>query len=65
MWNSIEEMAIYLVCALLKVVIKNPAAVSKEKSVVAQIAQLSTEADTAVNGTVWSNAPATPAAPAA
>jgi hypothetical protein len=64
MWNSIEEMAIYLVCALLKVVIKNPAAVSKEKSVISTIAQLATEADTAVNGTAWTTAPAPPAAAA-
>lgn len=63
MWNSIEEMAIYLVCALLKVIIKNPTAVTKEKTIISDIAQLSTQADTAVSGTVWTSAPATPATP--
>jgi len=63
-WNAIEEMAVYLVMALLKVIIKNPASVTKEKSVVSQIAQLATEADAAVSGTVWSSTPA-PATPAA
>lgn len=62
MWNAIEEMAVMLVMALLKVIIKSPASVTKEKAVVAQIAQLATEADTAVNGTTWSNTPAPPAA---
>ena len=61
MWNSIEEMAVYLVMALLKVIIKNPSSVAKEKTIVSDIAQLATEADTAVSGTVWTSAPATPA----
>jgi hypothetical protein len=60
MWNAIEEMAVMLVMALLKVIIKNPGSVSKEKAAVAQIAQLATEADTACNGTAWSSTPATP-----
>jgi len=61
-WNAIEEMAVYLVMALLKVIIKNPSSVSKEKAVVSQVAQLATEADTAVSGTTWSSTPA-PATP--
>jgi hypothetical protein len=55
-------MAVYLVIALLKVIIKNPASAQKEKTAVAQIALLSTEADTACNGTAWTSQPATPAA---
>jgi len=60
-WNAIEEMAVYLVMVLLKVIIKNPASVTKEKTVISQIAQLATEADTAVSGTTWTSAPGTPA----
>ena len=60
MWNAIEEMAMMLVMALLKVIINSPASVAKEKAVVAQLAQLSTEADTAVNGTTWTSAAAPP-----
>lgn len=60
MWNSIEEMAVYLVMALLKVIIKSPASVAKEKTIISDIAQLATQADTAVSGTVWSSTPATP-----
>ena len=63
MWNVIEQMAISLVMALLKVVIKNPTSVAKEQAVVAEIAQLATEADAACNGTVWTSTPA-PALPA-
>ncbi len=65
MWNAIEEMAVSLTIALLRVIIKSPSAVTKEGSIVAQIAQLSTEADMAVNGNVWTMTPATPAAAAA
>ena len=61
MWNAIEEMAVSLTIALLRVIIKSPEAVTKEGSIVAQIAQLSTEADMAVNGNVWSMTPSTPA----
>jgi len=61
-WNAIEEMAVFLVMALLKVIIKNPSSVTKEKAIVSQIAQLATQADSAVSGTAWSSTPA-PAIP--
>lgn len=61
MFNVIEAMAVYLVMALLKLVIKNPGAVKTEHTVISDIATVATQADTAVNGTVWSSTPGTPA----
>ena len=60
MWNAIEEMAVMLTLALLKVIIHKPGSVQKEHAAVAQLAQLATQADTAVNGTTWTSATATP-----
>ena len=57
MWGAIESLAVALVIALLQVVIKNPGAVKTEKATIAQIASLATEADTAVNATVWTHTP--------
>jgi len=65
-WSVVEQMGLYLVITLLKGVIKSPSATKEEGSIIAQVAQLSTQADTAVNGTGWSSSPApAAAAPAA
>lgn len=57
MWNIIEQMAVALALTALKLAIKNPASIAKEGAVIAQMAQLSTQADTMANGTQWTSAP--------
>jgi glutamate 5-kinase len=48
---------------LLKLLIKNPAVAAEEATVISEIAQFATQADTIVNGTVWtSTTGGTPAA---
>jgi hypothetical protein len=62
MWSTLEQLFVAIAITVLKGVIKNPASVKKEGAVIASIAAAATEADTAVNGTVWSSTPGTPAA---
>jgi hypothetical protein len=52
-WGIIETMAVTIAMTILKMVIKNPSKVKTEQHIVAQIALLATQADTACNGTVW------------
>lgn len=54
-WGALEMVMVQLVIGLLKTVIKNPKSVKAEGSIISQIAQAATEADAAVNGTVWSS----------
>lgn len=54
-WGALEMVMVQLVIGLLKTVTKNPKSVKAEGSIVSQIAQAATEADTAANGTVWSS----------
>jgi hypothetical protein len=61
MWSMLESMFVAIAITVLKSTIKNPASVKKEGTVIAAIAAAATEADTAVNGTVWTSAPGTPA----
>lgn len=60
--NWYEELALTVVLGLLRAVIKNPNSQKVEGTVIAEIAQLSTEADTVINGTVWTSTPGTPTA---
>ena len=53
-WSLIEQFAVQMALTLLKLVIKSPAANKTEGAVISQIAQLATQADTAVNGSGWS-----------
>jgi hypothetical protein len=59
-WSFIESFAVQLVLTILKLVVKSPASVKTEASVIKQLAQLATEADTAVNGTAWTSVAGTP-----
>jgi hypothetical protein len=62
MWSTLESMFVAIAITVLKSTIKNPASVKKEGAVIAALAAAATEADTAVNGTVWTSTPGTPAA---
>jgi hypothetical protein len=62
MWSYLESLFVALAITVLKNTIKNPASVKKEGAVIAAVAAAATEADTAVNGTVWTSTPGTPAA---
>lgn len=55
------QMALSMLTVVLKEVIKNPKSMKTEGAIVSDAAQLATEADTAINGTVWTSAPGTPA----
>ena len=57
MWSTLESLFVLMAITVLKGVIKSPAAAAKEAAIIAAIALSATEADTAVNGTVWSSAP--------
>lgn len=54
MWNVFEMLAVQMALTVLKLVIKSPKGTAEEAAVVAQVAQLATQADTAVNGASWS-----------
>ena len=56
-WNFITTIAIQLVITVLKVVIHNPAVSSEEAAVIAEIAQVATQADMISNGSVWTYTP--------
>jgi hypothetical protein len=57
------QMALSMLTVILKEVIKNPTSVKTEGVIIADAALLMTQADFAVNGNVWTEAPApTPAA---
>jgi len=60
MWSTLEGLFVAIAITVLKGAIKDPASVKKEGAVIAAIAAAATEADTAVNGTVWSSTPGTP-----
>lgn len=60
MWSTIEQMGIMIAITVLKSVVKSPASVKKEASIISAIAQAATEADNAVSGTVWTSAAGTP-----
>lgn len=61
MWSTLESMFVMIAITVLKSTIKNPASVKKEGAIIAAIAAAATEADAAVNGTVWSSTPGTSA----
>jgi hypothetical protein len=62
MWSTLESMFVAIAITVLKSTVKNPASVKKEGAVIGAVAVAATEADTAVNGTVWTSTPGTPAA---
>jgi hypothetical protein len=55
MFESIIGFLVPVLIAVLKATIKNPKSKVIEGEVIAELAQFSTLADTAVNGTVWSS----------
>jgi hypothetical protein len=63
-FTILEQLAVSLIVSTLQMVIKNPASVKEEGSVLHQIATLATQADAQVNeGTAWTfTAAPTPAA---
>jgi hypothetical protein len=64
MWTMFEQLIVQVAITALRLAIKNPKSVAEEGKIIADIALAATQADSSVNGTVWSSAPAT-AAPAA
>jgi len=64
MWNSIEHFLVMMAVNILQHAIKNPKSAAVEGHVIADIAQVATEADMQVNGTIWTStsAPAPAAA---
>jgi hypothetical protein len=60
MWSILENMMVMMAITILKGVIKNPASVKKEGAIISAITLAATEADTGVNGTVWTSTPGTP-----
>jgi hypothetical protein len=54
-FSILEQLAMALIVSVLQVVIKNPASVAKEASILHQVAQLATQADAQVStGSSWS-----------
>lgn len=65
MWTVLQSLIVQAALAVLQAVLaKHPNATAEEKKVIADVAQVATQADTAVNGASWSYT-APPAAPAA
>lgn len=60
MWSTLEQMFVMMAITILKSAVKSPAAVKKEGSIISALAQAATEADTAVNGTIWAPTAGTP-----
>jgi len=58
MFSAIESMFVMLAITILRATIKNPQSVAKEGAVISNLAMVATEADTSVNGTVWTSTPA-------
>ena len=63
MWSTLENFFVVMALTILKETIKNPKSVAKEVAIIANFAQVATEADTTVNGTVWTSTPAPAPAP--
>lgn len=51
----IESFFVSMALTILKGTIKNPASVAKEGAIISNLAQVATEADTAINGTIWTS----------
>lgn len=62
MWTMFEQLIVQVAITALRLAIKNPKAVAEEGEIIKDIAAAATEADTVVNGTVWTSSPA-PATP--
>lgn len=58
MWSTLEQLFVAMAITVLKAAVKNPSAVKTEGTIIAAVAQAATEADEAVNGTVWTSTPA-------
>lgn len=65
MWQEIIDFFIPVLIAILKATIKNPQSKRIEGTVIAELAQVATGADAAVNGNAWSFMPGTPIVQAA
>ena len=65
MIQFIISLILPFLLSLLKLLTKNPAVAAEEATVIADIAQYATQADTIVNGTVWTSTAGTPATKAA
>jgi hypothetical protein len=62
MLQVILGLGVSFAVTILKTVTKNPKVAAEEGSVIAEIAQYATQADTLANGTVWTSS-AVPVAP--
>jgi hypothetical protein len=61
MIQFIISLVLPFVLSLLKLLLKNPTVAADEATAIADIAQYATQADSIVNGTVWTSTPGTPA----
>lgn len=59
MWTMFEQLIVQVAITALRLAIKNPKAVAEEGKIIKDIALAATEADTTVNGTMWTSTPAT------
>lgn len=60
MWTMFEQLIVQVAITALRLAIKNPKAVAEEGKIIKDIALAATEADTTVNGTLWSSTPGQP-----
>jgi len=58
MWSTLESLFVSFAITALKLAIKSPSGIKAEGAVIAQLAQLSTEADMLANGNIWTETPA-------
>jgi hypothetical protein len=64
MWSTLEHLFVTAAINTLNQSIKSPESIKKEGAIIAQIAQVATEADEMANGATWSyTAPKAAAAP--
>jgi hypothetical protein len=55
MFSELEMLLVPLLIMLLQKVVKNPASVAKEKTIIKDLAQAASDADNAVNSTGWTH----------
>jgi hypothetical protein len=60
MWTMFEQLIVQVAITALRLAIKNPSAVAEEGKIIKDIALAATQADSTVNGTLWTSTPATP-----
>jgi hypothetical protein len=60
MWTMFEQLIVQVAITALRLAIRNPKAVAEEGKIIKDIALAATEADTTINGTLWTSSPAAP-----